>query len=248
MNWRMSLAAVLLVVVFAASPALGGDGDVFLYDDAIAGDVDVGRFTQSGEVAFLQGISKFCDTGTGPAPEPYPQVHVWEHGFEYLGSSNVEIDGMWFINLGRHWRKNRLALVLWKIRVPNANQRMASEFDEDLTLSMWVDWDESEMWDKDELQIRKNLNIAHVFPTDRETVCVYYLTGFRVPNIEDMVGADWWWWWKRWKKEVRYLWVRGSLVCDDSDVSPDGEQLFGEVEDYRVGYMLITETNKYQDN
>jgi hypothetical protein len=33
------------------------------------------------------------------------------------------------------------------------------------------------------------------------------------------------------------LWVRGIVSYDDPDVSPDGEQIFGEVEDYRVAYM-----------
>ena len=28
------------------------------------------------------------------------------------------------------------------------------------------------------------------------------------------------------------------MAYDDPDVSPDGEQIFGEVEDYRVTYMM----------
>jgi len=235
---RMSVAAFLLAAVFSASPVLAGDGDVHLFDEAIADEVDVGRFTQKGEVAFLRGISKFCETGLGPAPDPYPQVHVWEHDYEHLGASSAEVDGIWFINLGNHWVKNKFALVLCKIVVPNANQRMASEFEEDLTFSMWVDWDQSEMWDKDELQVQTHFNIADQFPTTEETLTVYYLTGFRVPDVEEMMDAEGWK--DKWNKEIRYYWVRSSLACDDPDVSPDGEQLFGEYEDYRVSYMVIT--------
>jgi len=238
---RMSMMAFLLAVVVSAAPAYGGD--VYMYDESVAGEVDIGRFTQKGEVAFLTGISKFCDTGRGPAPEPYPQVHMWEPGYEQLGSSNVQMDGIWFINLGRHWVKNRLALVLWKIRVPDANARMASEFEEDLTLSMWVDWDQDEMWDKGEVVIRKHLNISHCFPTDQEKLCVYYLTAFRVPDVTQMANSDSGWR-KHWNKEIRKFWVRGTLAYDDSDVSPDGEQLFGEIEDYRVSYMVIPKKRK----
>jgi hypothetical protein len=241
---RMSVAAFLLAVVFSAVPAFAGDDYVYMYDDAIAGEVDLSRFTQKGEVAFLQGISQFCDTDKGPAPEPYPHIHVWEPGIEQLGSSNVEMDGMWFINLGRHWVKNKLALVLWKIRIPNANQRMVSEFAEDMTLSMWVDWDQNESWDKDELQIRKNLNLAHFFPTNKPVLTVYYLTCFRVPDIEELLSAEWGL--PKWNKEILYFWVRGSLACDDPDVSADGEQLFGEAEDYRVSYMKMTKRDNWK--
>lgn len=231
---RMSVAAFLLCVLFAATPAFSGD--VFLYDESIADEVDVGRFAQKGEVAFLTGIAKYLDTNKGPAPDPYPHVHTWEAGIEQLGTSNVEMDGILFINQGQHWVKNKLALVLCKIVIPNANQRMQSEFAEDMTLSMWVDWDQSEAWDKDELQIRNHFNLADQFPTDDETITVYYLTAFRVPDVEEMLSSQKGW--KQWQKDIRYYWVRGTLACDDPDVSPDGEQLFGEVEDYRVSYMF----------
>jgi hypothetical protein len=231
---RMSVAAFLLAVVFAASPALGGD--VYLYSDVVADEVDTGRFTQKGEVAFLTGISKFCDTDRGPAPDPYPHVHTWEPRIEQFGASNVEMDGILFINHGEHWVKNKLALVLCKIVVPNANQRMASEFEQDMTLSLWVDWDQGEAWDKDELEIRNHFNIADQFPTDEETLTVYYLTAFRVPDVVQMMSSEKGW--KQWQKDIRHYWVRGTLACDDPDVSPDGEQLFGEVEDYRVSYLV----------
>ena len=245
MTRRMSILAFLLVVVVSAAPSYGGD--VYIYDEAIAGAVDVGHFTDTGEVAFLRGISNFGDIDKGPAPAPYPTVTVWEPDYEILGASSTEMDGMWFINLGRHWVKNKLALVLWKIRVPNANARMLSEFEEDFTLSLWVDWNEDEMWDKNELMIRKHLDIDHRLPTDHETVTVYYLTGFKVPDITEMASSGCWWW-KGWEKNVKHFWVRGSLAYDDPDVSPDGNQLFGEAEDYRIGYKLVGKQKDYYDD
>jgi hypothetical protein len=217
--------------------------NVYLYDDAISAEVDVDRFVETGEVKFVDGFGSFCNTGQGPAPDPYPQINCWETGYEQIGFSNVEMDGIWFINLGGHWVKNRLGLVLWKIRIPNANLRSASEFDEDLTMSMWVDWDQDEMWDKGELEIRKDVNIADQFPTDSNSLCIYYLTSFRIPDVTQMASSNWWWW-KKWNKDIRYFWVRGTLACDDPDASPDGEQLFGEVEDYRVSYMVIEKKTK----
>lgn len=230
----------LLAMVFSAAPALGGDGDVYMYDDGAATEIDTGRFTQKGEVAFLTGIGKYCDDSKGPAPDPYPHIHVWEPGYEILGRSGAQIDGVLFINWGRYWVKNRLALVLWKIRIPNANQRTASEFAEDMTLSVWVDWDENEAWEKDELEVRNTFNIGHLFPTDRETLCIYYLSSFRIPDVTEMAASQSWWRGGRWQKEIKNYWVRCTLACDDPDVSPDGEQVFGEVEDYRVSYMLKT--------
>jgi hypothetical protein len=242
---RMSVMAFLLAVVISATPAFGGDDEVYMYDQGVETEVDVGRFTQKGDVAFTKAVSRYCDGMIGPAPDPYPSVQLWEPDYEILGASGAEIDGLWFINWGRHWVKNRLGLVLWKIRIPNANQRMASEFEQDMTLSLWVDWDENEMWDKRELEIRSHFNIGHCFPTDEESLTIYYLTCFRVPDVTEMATSQWWWNGGNWKKEIRNYWVRGTLAYDDPDVSPDGEQLFGEVEDYRVSYMLITRRPKH---
>ena len=234
---RMSVVTFLLAVVLSAMPAYGGD--VYLYDESVVGEVDIGRFTTKGEVAFLTGIAKFCDTDKGPAPAPYPQISLWEPDYEHLGASNVEMDGILFINLGKHWVKNKKALVLWKIIVPNADARMASEFDEDLTLSMWVDWDQDEMWDKNELVLRSNIDIGQYLPTGDETMCFYYLTAFWVPDINEIVSPNAWWDHMK-NKEIRHFWARGTIAYDDGDVSPDGEQLFGEIEDYRVSYMVMT--------
>jgi hypothetical protein len=235
---RMSFLTFLLLVVVSAAPSYGVDA--YLYDEIVVGEVDVGRFTTTGEVAFLRGVAKFSETDLGPAPAPYPQIQLWEPDYENTGASNAQVDGIWFINLGQHWVKNRLALVLWKIVIPNANSRMTSEFAEDLTISLWVDWDQGDMWDKDELMLRDHLNISHLLPTEDETLCVYYLTAFRVPDVTQMESS------KKWQNpnlDIRFYWVRGTLAYDDPDVSPDGNQLFGEAEDYRVSY-LVANTKK----
>ena len=233
---RVSVLAILLAALVSAA-AVAGEGDVFIYDAAVSEAIDVDQFTKTGQVTVLEGPSDFCETEGGPAPPPYPQIHVWEPGYEQLGASSADTDGIWFVTPGKHWKKHRLVLVLWKIRIPKAGYRLASEFERDLTLSLWVDWDQNESWDKDELLVRKNVDIERKFPTDKESVCVYYLTCFRVPDVTKMATASSWWW-NRGKSEIRHYWVRGSVAYDNTDVSPDGEQLFGEAEDYRVSYKV----------
>jgi hypothetical protein len=236
----MSFLAFLLLVVFGASPALAGE--VFLYDQSVADYVDLDEYTTTGEVAFKKGIAKISDADKGPAPDPYPHVHMWEPGYEMMGYNVPQVDGIWFINLGNHWVKNQKALVLWRIKVPDANARMVSEMAEDLTLSLWVDWDQNQMWDKDEIMLRSHINVGEHMPTTDESMVFYYLTSFTVPDINDIMSAE-----KvlvQRSREIMYFWVRGSIAYDDPDVSPDGEQLFGEVEDYRIAYLTITEKVK----
>jgi hypothetical protein len=240
MTRRMSIPASLLFVVLYAVPAFAGE--IYLHDQSVAGYIDLGKYTTTGEVAFLKGVAKISDADKGPAPDPYPHVHMWESGYEMLGYAVPEVDGIWFINLGNHWVKNQKALVLWRIKVPDADARMSSEMAEDLTLSLWVDWDQNKMWEKDELVIRDHVNVGDHMPTTDEAMVFYYLNSFTVPDVRDIMSAE-----KvlRTKtREIMYFWVRGSIAYDDPDVSPDGEQLFGEVEDYRVAYLTITEKIK----
>jgi hypothetical protein len=82
--------------------------------------------------------------------------------------------------------------------------------------------------------IHDHINLHEYFPTSDETVSIHYLTSFRVPDVDELIHSV--------KKEdqtrdIYPLWVRGIVSYDDPDVSPDGEQIFGEVEDYRVKYM-----------
>jgi hypothetical protein len=106
---------------------------------------------------------------------------------------------------------------------------------EDLTLSLWIDWNGDEEWSKSEKMVHEQLNLHEFMPTSEETIRVLYMTKFRVPAVEDMLiseknaNAD---------RDVINLWARGIVSYDDPDVSPDGEQIFGEVEDYRLRYMM----------
>jgi hypothetical protein len=117
--------------------------------------------------------------------------------------------------------------------VPQASMRDASEFAQDLTLSMWVDWNQDKMWGKNELMTRNHVNLHQYFPNNAETMTIYYLTRFRIADIDDYMTSEKWQ-----NKDLRKLWVRGTIAYDDADVSPNGEQLFGECEDYQVTYMV----------
>ena len=139
--------SLLLAVALTATAAFAGEGDLFIYDEAVTKQVDVESFVKTGKVAPLNGSGEFCESGGGPAPESYPRIHIWEPGYEQLGASESDADGIWFITAGRYWKKNRMALVLWKVRVPDASSRKTSEYGEDMTLSLWVDWNQNETWD-----------------------------------------------------------------------------------------------------
>jgi hypothetical protein len=235
---RSATPFILAVLLLVVTPmlVLAGSGDVYLYDDAISADVDIQSYLLTGDVSFKTGNGNLSKVDPGPAPAPYPSIHAWEPHYEILGASH-DHDGIRFVNVGQHWVKNKLALVLWIIELPGATDRTAPEFDEDLTLAMWVDWDGDEQWAKSEKVMTHHLNMHDLVPAQSEPMTVYYLTGFRVPDLEAMMSSNARWW--NWKKDYRQLWVRGVLAYDDPDVSPDGEQLFGEVEDYRLSYMLM---------
>jgi hypothetical protein len=236
---------ILAFLLFAVAPVLvfAGNGNVYLYDDAIAADVDIESYLLTGDVSFSTGNGSVAKVDPGPAPPPYPSVHVWEPHFEFLGTAEDD-EGIRFVNVGQHWVKNKLALVLWRIQLPGTDQRMAPEFVDDVTLSMWVDWDGDERWAKSEMVMTHHLNLHDLMPSQDESITVFYLTGFHVPDLEAMMSANARWW--DWKKDYRKLWVRGVMAYDDPDVSPDGEQLFGEVKDYRLTYMLMNKKPKVQ--
>ena len=231
----------LLVALVPASVALA-QTNVYLYDEDVVGDVNIGVFLESGDVEMInggKGEGSMKWVAKGPAPAPYPEVLVWEKNIERLGANSFKVDGLRFINAGTYWVKNKKALVLWKIEIPNASSRLPFEFEKDLTLSFWVDWNQDQMWSKGEKMILEHINLHGYFPTAQGVMYVYYLTDFRVPDIDGLVlnkkpgqddppGND---------KSIVNLWVRGIVSYDDPDVSPDGEQIFGEVEDYRVAYM-----------
>jgi hypothetical protein len=242
MSQASRLLFVFLLAALVPVSVAFAQTDIYLYNDNVVEDVNIGAFLENGEVEMInvgkgEGGMKFV--GKGPAPAPYPQVLVWEKDVERLGPNSFKVDGIRFINVGSHWVKNRKALVVWYVEIPNASARLPFEFEKDLTLSLWVDWNQDQMWGKGEKVIVEHINLQSFLPTTEHVLRVYYLTSFRVPDIDhlelykkpgatDPPGQD---------KGIVNLWVRGIVSYDDPDVSPDGEQIFGEVEDYRVAYM-----------
>ncbi|MDH3217344.1 MAG: GEVED domain-containing protein [Candidatus Krumholzibacteria bacterium] len=240
----MKVLSVFLSILFFSSTAVYADQNVYLYSAEVAALIDVEEYLVSGEVVVLTGPGSEKNVVRGPAPAPYPQILLWEPGIEQLGASGAETDGIVFVNHGTHWVKNRLALVLWRIDIPQASARLAGEFGEDLTVALWVDWNQDQLWNKNEVMIRRHINLQEYVPFQDQTVHVYYLTAFRVPDLDA--------WLSMLKKgdnnrDVLDLWVRGVLAYDDSDMSPDGEQLFGDVEDYRVRYMMTPRPRTKRD-
>jgi hypothetical protein len=184
-----------------------------------------------------QGYNKWISKG--PAPDPFPSIMIAENSFEHLGLASNAIDGVFFINHGKQLVKNKNVQVLWVIRIPNASARMPAEFDQDLTLSLWVDWNQDNMWKPGERVVHQQINIYDTFPTPEGELLLYYVSSFDTPDITQMTGAN--------KgstaaKDIRYLWSRAVVSYDDPDMSPDGEQIFGEYEDYRLTYMVTPVT------
>jgi hypothetical protein len=240
-RWRAS-ALISLLLLLLSSTAEAAD-NVYLYDPAVASEVDLRLYlsdgtvqSPTGEIYNTKGIQK------GPAPQPFPQIAVSERSFEQLGVSNVQIDGIVFINHANHYVANRQALVLWVIRVPNASARLASEFEQDLTLSLWVDWNQDQAWNESERMTQAPLNLQPYFPTQSASIQVSYLTSFRVPDVTHSMESN-----KKFDdagKDVRRMWARAVLAYADPDMSPDGGQLFGEYEDYLISYLVTPQASE----
>ncbi|MHA2429170.1 MAG: hypothetical protein ACXADB_14205 [Candidatus Hermodarchaeia archaeon] len=229
----LSLIAFLLCLILSASIVHAEDLEIYLYDPDVNSIVNIQKYLSTGEVDMKNADNKRQRVTLGPAPAPYPQINVWETDFEQLGGALPTIHGIYFHNAGTFWVKKKWALIVWKIVIPQPSMRFANEFEQDITLSMWVDWNQNEAWGKNELMVRKHINLQEYFPNDAETMTVWSLTKFRVADLEDFMQSDKWQ-----NKDLRKLWVRGVLSCDDPDVSPDGEQVFGEYQDYMVTYMV----------
>ena len=238
---RICFLALLLcfAVVFSTASAqeltkveTGGRKAIRVVQEGFPAEVDVDPWLSGGEFV-LSDPSDYNPPRVipGPAPEPYPHVHVWEQGIEQLGQSDVECDGIYFRN-GSVWTPNKKIFVIWTIRIPNASMRDPSEFEQDINVALWVDWNSSGDWEQNEDMIRADLNVQEYFPTIQGYVEIEFLTYFRVPEISafaaDGGGAE------SFKKKI---WTRGVLSYCDSDASPNGESVFGEVEDYQVCYF-----------
>lgn len=225
------IAAVFATLASSVPDAHGGAGATYLLDHAISREVDVSRFATGGDIQLLEGNTERCEVEVGPAPDPYPTIRIWEPDFGRLGASATATDGVQFFHFGKQWIRDHTVLVLWRIDVPNANELAHVEFADDVTLSLWVDWDQDGQWERNEMVIRRHVNLADAFPAHSASASCFYLTGFRVPELprKSLQGQ---------KSEIRPLWVRATITYDYPDASPDGEQLFGDVEDYRVGYRV----------
>jgi hypothetical protein len=239
---RKFLPAFLLLLMLSTATLYAADDvlEIFLYNDEVLGEINLGRYLQTGEVCLPNGEPHAAEPArVGPAPPPYPEVYVWEPGIERLGQKQALLDG---IKFRQKWETNKKVLVVWKIEIPDALDRYQSEFDKDLTVSLWVDWNQDEMWGKNEKMVQDHINLAGYLPTNKQKIHVNYITTFTCPDIEDFMWSE-----GMSQKPVKYnLWVRGSLAYDDPDVSPDEEQLFGDVEDYLVKYR-DKEKKGYQD-
>lgn len=236
-RWRATLvvSALALAMSFSVAHAVK---HIYLYDPSVVGDIDLAAYLADGTVKKAGGGSYAPYVQKGPAPSPYPTIDVSENSFEHLGASNVQIDGVVFENHGNYYVPNKEAIVLWTVRIPNASQRTQGEFQNDLTLSLWIDWNQDSTWKPSERMITRSLNFANEFPNLQDEIVIEYVTSFIVPNImsEEFLSAQ-----AKYgnsEKDLRNLWVRALVAYDDPDVSPDGDQLFGEYEDYRVVYYV----------
>jgi hypothetical protein len=228
---------MLLVGAFAVADA---GTNIYLYDPSVGEDVDLGAYLSDGTVRQPNGKGFFKYVEKGPAPADYSGIDIAEQSFEQLGASNVEIDGVWFLNHGNFYVPNKKALVLWVVRIPNASARVAGELSEDLTLSMWVDWNQDKAWKPSEQVIHFNFNMGDQIPTSADEIVVSFLTSFQVPDVTAIMTST-----AKYGnsgKDVRHMWVRALVAYDDPDASPDGGQLFGEYEDYRVSYYIESRT------
>lgn len=216
---------------------------VYLYQKDLPLDVmDLQVFLQTGEIELVTGQEILPPRITpGPAPAPYPEIDIKEKGMEQLGLSSESCDGIWFVNANL-WHPQKWALVWWKIFIPDANQRLASEFDEDITLSLWVDWNQDKKWSQSEKALCETVNLHEYFPMLEQTLEIRYMTMFRVPEASMFAtmseGNE--------RIEIR-VWARGVMSYDDSDTSPDGECLFGEYEDYHIHYFEILKDKKIKN-
>jgi hypothetical protein len=212
---------------------------VRIVQEGLPPEAHVDDWLLGGEFQLADGLSCFPPRFTpGPAPEPYPTIQVWAPGIEQLGRSSVECDGLWFLN-GKEWKPRMWIFVIWKIRIPRANMRTADEFEQDLNLALWVDWDLSQDWEKDEKVLATSLNIQRYIPTRHSELELWYLTCFRVPEVSKFTshcgGIEFF-------KEK--LWTRALLSFCDDDASPNGQSVFGEAEDYQVTYFEVIKNKK----
>ncbi len=237
MNSKLSALLACLICLILASTinaqdeiAIRTDNVVRLYSPSLPADVNVAEWVRTGELGVLAPINNPGKAMPGPAPAPYPVAKIWEKGIEQLGVSNATCDGICFVN-GPLWVPGKHALILWTIRIPNPAQRLQSELVKDLTLQLWVDWNENKAWEQRERTIVQSINLQNLLPSTAPYIEVQYLTSFFVPHLPQFAGSV------GPTKYATKLWIRGALTYDDNDAAPMGDMLFGECEDYLVNFQ-----------
>ena len=237
MNSKMSALFVCLICLILASTifaqeeiAIRTDNVVRLYSPNLPADVNAAEWVRTGELGLLAPVDNSGKATPGPAPAPYPVATIWEKGIEQLGVSSATCDGICFVN-GPLWVPGKHALILWTIRIPNPGKRLQSEFPKDLTLQLWVDWNENKAWEQRERMIIQNINVQNLLPSVAPFIEVQYLTSFVIPHLPQFVASS------GTAKYSTKLWIRGALTYDDNDGAPMGDFLFGECEDYKVEFQ-----------
>ncbi len=237
MNSKLSAVIACLVCLILSSAlhaqdeiAVKTDNVVRLHSPHLPAEVNVAEWVNTGNLGLLAPVDNTKKATPGPAPAPYPTAKIWEKGIEQLGASGATCDGICFVN-GPLWVPNKHALILWTIRIPNPGARLKSEFMRDLTLQLWVDWDENKAWDKRERMIVQNVNVQNLLPSSAPFIEIQYLTSFVIPHLPQFVAGS------GTAKYSAKLWVRGALTYDDNDAAPMGDFLFGECEDYLVNFQ-----------
>jgi hypothetical protein len=188
------------------------------------------EWVRTGEFGLLAPVDNPGKATPGPAPAPYPVATIWEKGIEQLGASNAVCDGICFVN-GPLWVPGKHALILWTVRIPNPGKRLQNEFVRDLTLQLWVDWNENKAWEQTERMIVQNINVQNYLSTPAPFIEIQYLTSFVIPHLPQYAGGS------GATKYSTKLWIRGALTYDDNDAAPMGDFLFGECEDFLVNFQ-----------
>lgn len=231
------LALLLFLILLTAT--VQAETIIYLCQEGLSGEINMNTYLTEGQVMMLTGPTITKKALPGPAPVDYPPITIWEMGIETLGKDHTINDGGVQFT-GQNWSPGSKVLVIWKIRIRNPSLRMPVEFEEDLNVALWIDWNQDGTWAPGEKMIGASFNIHDQFPTDEDHIEVRYLSWFDIPSDTDLFVMNGKKAPETPNKSEKSVWVRGLLSYDDPDASPDGECLFGEYEDYLVTYKIIT--------
>lgn len=234
----LQLSVVLLFLILLTS-TVHAEQIYYLAQEGLTGEVNMNTYLSEGQVMMLTGPTINKKAVPGPAPVEYPGITIWEQGIETLGKDHTVNDrGLQFT--GQNWSPGSKVLVIWKIRIYNAPQRMPIEFKQDLNVALWVDWNQDGTWAPAEKMICSSFNIYDLFPFEDDHIEIRYLSWFDIPEDTDLFVMNGKKAPETPNKSEKSVWIRGLLSYDDPDASPDGNCLFGEYEDYLVTYKVIT--------